>query len=160
MKSEIIFSVPGGSFFLKEEEDTIIESGFIADSAVSVHPEDNSLSVSPLLTEGMAQVSAWMKGDIRRFDLPVCYTGTAFQMKVWETLMGIPYGETLSYSELSRQAGYPAATRAAGLACKNNMLLLIIPCHRVVRKDLTEGGYVAGVKIKRWLLCHEQQFSV
>ena len=159
MKSEIVFPVPTGSFYLKEERGAIIESGFVADPAVSVRPEDNSAPVSPLLKEGMAQVSAWMKGDIRRFDLPVCYTGTAFQMKVWETLTDIPYGETLSYSALSRQAGYPAATRAAALACKNNMLLLIIPCHRVVRKDLTAGGYVAGIKIKRWLLRHEQQYQ-
>ena len=81
--------------------------------------------------------------------------GTPFQLRVWQELRKIPYGETISYLELATRLGNPKATRAVGQANANNPIPLIIPCHRVIAADGSLGGYSSGLDRKRWLLRHE-----
>lgn len=81
--------------------------------------------------------------------------GTPFQTAVWRALTGIPAGETITYSELARRAGRPAAIRAAGHANGSNPLSIVAPCHRVIGMDGALTGYGGGVERKRWLLAHE-----
>jgi methylated-DNA-[protein]-cysteine S-methyltransferase len=81
--------------------------------------------------------------------------GTAFQHAVWTALTEIPAGETITYSELARRAGRPAAIRAAGHANGSNPLSIVAPCHRVIGMDGSLTGYGGGVERKRWLLAHE-----
>ncbi|MET3663505.1 methylated-DNA--[protein]-cysteine S-methyltransferase [Caulobacter sp. 1776] len=81
--------------------------------------------------------------------------GTAFQHAVWTALTEIPAGETITYSELARRAGRPAAVRAAGHANGSNPLSIVAPCHRVIGMDGTLTGYGGGIERKRWLLAHE-----
>ena len=81
--------------------------------------------------------------------------GTAFQHAVWMALTQIPAGETITYSELARRAGRPAAIRAAGAANGSNPLSIVAPCHRVIGMDGTLTGYGGGIARKRWLLAHE-----
>lgn len=81
--------------------------------------------------------------------------GTPFQHAVWTALSGIPTGETITYSELARRAGRPAAVRAAGHANGSNPLSIVAPCHRVVGMDGALTGYGGGIERKRWLLAHE-----
>ena len=85
--------------------------------------------------------------------------GTAFQHAVWTALTQIPAGETITYSELARRAGRPAAIRAAGHANGSNPLSIVAPCHRVIGMDGSLTGYGGGIERKRWLLGHERALS-
>ncbi|QYY36612.1 methylated-DNA--[protein]-cysteine S-methyltransferase [Ruficoccus sp. ZRK36] len=81
--------------------------------------------------------------------------GTAFQQAVWDALKAIPAGETRTYSDIAQAVGRPSATRAVGTAIGRNPLAWLIPCHRVIRRDGTLGGYRWGLTIKRRLLAEE-----
>lgn len=87
--------------------------------------------------------------------LPLDIRGTAFQQRVWQALQAIPPGSTLSYTELARRIGAPAAVRAVASACAANPLAVVIPCHRVVRNDGALAGYRWGIERKRALLDRE-----
>ena len=90
-----------------------------------------------------------------RSDLPLDVRGTAFQQAVWQALRTIPTGETRTYSEIATAVGRPNAIRAAGTACGDNALAVVIPCHRVVRTDGGLGGYAYGLDRKKVLLARE-----
>lgn len=109
-------------------------------------PEDTYL-----LSMARQQLGAYFAGELRRFALPLEPGGTAFQRRVWQALMDIPYGETAAYSAIARLSGSPGAARAVGSACGANPLPIIIPCHRVVAKS-GPGGYAYGLDIKKTLL--------
>lgn len=89
-------------------------------------------------------------------DLPMDVAGTAFQQAVWAALRAIPPGETRSYAQLAGEVGRPAAIRAAGSACGDNSLAVLIPCHRILRSDGTLGGYAWGLERKQALLDRER----
>jgi len=91
--------------------------------------------------------------------LPVDVRGTGFQLKVWMALRDIPLGETRSYSEVARIIGEPKAVRAVANACASNPVPLIIPCHRVIRKDGSLGGYGLGIGRKKALLSTERALA-
>ncbi len=88
--------------------------------------------------------------------LPLDVRGTAFQEAVWRALRAIPPGETRSYAQVAAEAGRPKAVRAAGSACGDNRLAVLIPCHRVLRGDGGLGGYAWGLERKRALLAREE----
>lgn len=103
-----------------------------------------------------AAISAYFEGELGSIDrLPVAAAGTPFQRKVWKALRAIPCGKTLSYSELARRIGRPAAVRAVGHANGANPVGVVVPCHRLVGKDGSLTGYGGGIARKRWLLAHE-----
>ena len=105
------------------------------------------------LTQAM---SDWFAGDLGVIaNLPVETGGTPFQRTVWAALREIPCGVTVSYSELARRIGRPAAVRAVGLANGANPVGIVVPCHRVVGANSTLTGYAGGIERKRWLLNHE-----
>jgi len=81
--------------------------------------------------------------------------GTDFQRLVWRTLLGIPFGEVLTYGELAAQLGHPGAARAVGAANGRNPVAILVPCHRVVAAGGRLGGYAGGLEVKRRLLAHE-----
>lgn len=96
-----------------------------------------------------------LQGSHPRLDLPLDLQATAFQLRVWEALRRIPYGETRSYAEVAAAIGQPTAVRAVANACAANPAALVTPCHRVVRSDGTPGGYRWGMQRKRALLERE-----
>ena len=99
---------------------------------------------------------AYWAGALGALDpLAVEAGGTVFQARIWVELRAIPTGQTISYAELSRRAGRPGASRAAGTANGANPISVVIPCHRVIRGDGDLSGYGGGVPRKRWLLEHE-----
>lgn len=100
----------------------------------------------------IAQLDAYFAGERRTFDLDLTPRGTDFQLRVWTLLQEIPWGETISYSELARRAGNPAACRAVGAANGRNPLPIVIPCHRVVGSNGTLTGYAGGLAAKKALL--------
>lgn len=106
------------------------------------------------------QLNAYFKGQLKRFSIPLCLDqGTPFYKKVWKKLASIPYGTTTTYQNLALKLGYPQGARALGLACSQNPFLIIVPCHRVVAKK-NLGGYVLGLKSKKFLLTLEQNHPV
>ncbi|MBN1327124.1 MAG: methylated-DNA--[protein]-cysteine S-methyltransferase [Candidatus Cloacimonetes bacterium] len=109
-------------------------------------------STNPIIEKAKRQLIEYFKGTRRNFALPVKPEGTEFQQKVWHLLMDIPYGDTLTYQELAERAGNSKASRAVGIANSKNPISIIIPCHRVVRKNGESGGYAGGVVNKKYLL--------
>ncbi|WP_409361713.1 methylated-DNA--[protein]-cysteine S-methyltransferase [Bartonella heixiaziensis] len=97
---------------------------------------------------------------VRRYDFSLDINGTVFQKKVWSALCKIPCGKTLSYEELAQHIGMPKAFRAVANACACNELALVIPCHRVVRKNGFISGYRWGVRRKKILLQREQKEGI
>lgn len=98
------------------------------------------------------EIKEFLSGERESFEFSYEFTGSAFQVMVWKELLNIPYGETATYSEIAWRIGKPGASRAVGMACNRNPLLLVVPCHRVVGADGKLTGYVAGVEKKRMLL--------
>ncbi len=103
------------------------------------------------LIEG--KISGYIKGKSKNTGLNVEFiAGTRFQKKIWKKLISVGYGETVSYKELAEMAGYRGAWRLTGSALKRNPLLMIVPCHRVIRSDGSPGEFKGGSEIKKFLL--------
>jgi AraC family transcriptional regulator of adaptative response/methylated-DNA-[protein]-cysteine methyltransferase len=107
----------------------------------------------------VTDVVALVDDPARAIDLPIDVAGTAFQQAVWAALRAIPAGETRSYRDIARVVGKPGAVRAAGTACGDNNLAVLIPCHRVLRSDGSLGGYAYGLARKKALLSRESEVS-
>ncbi len=105
-----------------------------------------------VLEQAGAELQAYLEGGRTGFSIACHADGTAFQQEVWRQIALIPFGQTISYTELARRAGAPEAVRAAGTATGKNPLSIIVPCHRVVGKDGSLGGYAGGLERKRRLL--------
>jgi methylated-DNA-[protein]-cysteine S-methyltransferase len=108
------------------------------------------------LADAIGQLEAYFAGELRRFNLRLAPQGTPFQRTVWNALLTIPYGETVSYGELARRVGNARASRAVGAANGRNPLPIVIPCHRVIGADGTLTGYGGGLRIKEALLALER----
>jgi methylated-DNA-[protein]-cysteine S-methyltransferase len=98
------------------------------------------------------QLREFFAGTRARFDLPLAPIGTPWQRAVWDALLEIPCGETLTYGEIAARLGRPSAARAVGASVGRNPISLVIPCHRVVGANGALTGYAGGIERKRWLL--------
>ncbi len=107
------------------------------------------------VADAIRQLRDYFAGTRRQFDLPLAPEGTPFQIRVWNELQRIPYGETMSYGELARRVGNPNASRAVGLANGANPIAIVIPCHRVIGSNGKLTGYGGGLDTKQWLLALE-----
>jgi len=105
-----------------------------------------------LIDLARGQLGEYFAGRRRTFDLPLAPEGTTFQRHVWFTLATIPYGRTISYTELASRVGRPSATRAVGAANGRNPLPIVLPCHRVIGADGSLVGFGGGLATKRLLL--------
>jgi AraC family transcriptional regulator of adaptative response/methylated-DNA-[protein]-cysteine methyltransferase len=103
----------------------------------------------------VARVVGFIEAPGQGFDLPLDIRGTAFQHRVWRALQDIPAGRTVSYAEIAGRIGSPKAVRAVAGACAANNIAVVIPCHRVVRRDGSLSGYAWGVERKRALIAKE-----
>lgn len=132
-------------------------------SEVSFRPADEPIStaaeIPPLVINCMEQLIQYFAGQRRVFELPLAQEGTAFQQQVWNLLMGIPFGKTISYIQLAIQAGDPKSTRAVASANGRNNIAIIVPCHRVIGAKGELTGYAGGLPRKRWLLEHERKVA-
>ena len=99
-----------------------------------------------------AEILSYLDGEKTGLTLPVDIQATAFRQQVWQMLRCIPYGETRTYQQVAQMLGKDDATRAVGTACGANPVALVIPCHRVLRKDGGLGGYRWGLERKKSLL--------
>jgi methylated-DNA-[protein]-cysteine S-methyltransferase len=145
---------PVGRLLLVADEDGLIEIAF-GEGRTAPVVDPSWTDGGTLLLEPARQLQAFFAGELRDFDLQLKPKGTAFQQRVWTLLREIPFGETISYGELARRAGNPAASRAVGLANGSNPIAIVIPCHRVIGSNGKLTGYGGGLENKRWLIDFE-----
>jgi methylated-DNA-[protein]-cysteine S-methyltransferase len=126
-------------------------------SEIRIVDEERELSdsVPEILIPAVKQIEAYFRGQLKDFNLKLNPRGTPFQKKVWEALQEIPYGETCSYLELSKNLSDVKAIRAVAAANGKNPLWIVIPCHRVIGSDGSLTGYAGGLWRKKWLLDFE-----
>lgn len=116
------------------------------------------VGTTPVIEAAVAQLDEYFARMRHDFDIPLMFTGTDFQKKVWNALLGISYGTTISYSELARQIGMPKAIRAIANANGANSISIFAPCHRVIGSDHTLTGYRGGLAAKQYLLNLEKDY--
>jgi len=114
----------------------------------------------PVLKETERQLLEYFAGQRRRFELELDFAGTDFQVRVWQALLTIPFGETRSYRDIALQIGQPTAVRAVGAANGRNPISIIAPCHRVIGSSGSLTGFAGGLAAKQFLLSLEGQQSL
>ena len=112
-------------------------------------------ATSDVIREASLQLDEYFAGRRSQFDIPLLFTGTDFQKKVWNKLLEIPYGKTVSYRELACQLDIPNAVRAVANANGANAISIFVPCHRVIGSNHTLTGYAGGLEAKKMLLTLE-----
>jgi AraC family transcriptional regulator of adaptative response/methylated-DNA-[protein]-cysteine methyltransferase len=131
------------------DEKSLVKGMFAEFPSASINRDDDGLcDVAVVLASAV-------RGEGDAGALPLDLQGTAFQIRVWESLRTIPSGETRTYSDVAQQIGSPRAVRAVASACAANAVALAIPCHRVIRRDGSLGGYRWGLNVKEALLAAE-----
>lgn len=146
---------PLGVLRISGNEQYISEIHFF--DKTEVH-EPRHRHLPPVMVHCIEQLIQYFNGALRQFDLPIHQEGTAFQQDVWNQLMTIPFGKTISYLDLARQLGDPKAIRAAASANGKNQIAIIVPCHRVIGSNRSLVGYAGGLWRKKWLLEHEVKY--
>lgn len=104
-----------------------------------------------------SQLQDYFAGKRMIFTVPLVLPGTPFQQKVWDALLSVPFGSTITYSMLAESLSSPRAVRAVGRANGMNPVSVLVPCHRVTGKNGELTGYAGGTDRKAWLLAHEKQ---
>ena len=110
---------------------------------------------SEILKKCVCQLDEYFSGQRMIFDIAVSQEGTEFQQGVWNALMNIPFGKTVSYTDIANVLNNPQSVRAVGAANGQNKVWLIVPCHRVIGANGSLTGYAGGIERKKWLLAHE-----
>lgn len=114
-------------------------------------PAPNRLKL-PIFEETANQLHAYLAGELTTFDLPIRLEGSSFQLRVWQELLKIPYGTTISYRQLAERVGDVKSIRAVGKANGQNPILIVMPCHRVIGSNGKLIGYGGGIERKLFLL--------
>ncbi|HEY3301255.1 MAG TPA: methylated-DNA--[protein]-cysteine S-methyltransferase [Methylophilaceae bacterium] len=147
---DAVISAPFGAVAIMTQDDYLISVQLLPSQVPA------KLVNNPFSNLVLQQIEHYFAKPNVKFDVPYAVNGTHFQKRVWQAISEIPYGQTLTYSELAQQVG--SGPRAVANVCGANQVPLVIPCHRVVAKSGL-GGYMQGVEgglaIKQWLLAHE-----
>jgi methylated-DNA-[protein]-cysteine S-methyltransferase len=158
-RTHLVVDSPIGPITLVAEGDSLT-GAYMEDQRHLPDPERFGLPDAgdcAVLEQAERQLAEYFAGERTEFDLPLAAVGTEFQRAVWAALREIPYGETVSYGELARRIGKPAAARAVGLANGKNPISIVVPCHRVIGSSGRLVGYGGGLKRKETLLALEQR---
>lgn len=118
-----------------------------------------SRELPPILIQCVEELIEYFSGVRKKFEIPIYQEGTAFQKRVWDELLSIPFGKTISYLELSKRIGDVKSIRAAASSNGRNKLAIIVPCHRVIGSNNELVGYAGGLGNKKWLLQHEAKIA-
>lgn len=130
-----------------------LESDGLNLTRIEFKPRGKHIKTScEVLKETIAQLKEYFSGTRKDFAVPIKFSGTEFQIRVWKTLERVAYGKTVSYSELAELSGSKNAFRAVGNALGKNRVPIIIPCHRVLATGKKIGGFTGGLSLKRKLL--------
>ncbi len=145
------YESPVGPLLLAGESNALRRVSFESSKRSAPPGADSKLDKKPF-AEVIRQLQAYFNGELKEFDLPLAMEGTEFQLRVWNALRTIPYGETISYAQLAERIGNPKAVRAVGLANGSNPIPIIVPCHRVIGSDGSLTGFGGGLSTKKMLL--------
>lgn len=140
------YDSPIGILKIAEDDQGITEVSF--QEEIGADQKEGSL----YLEKTLRQLEEYFAGIRRSFDVPLSLKGTEFQKKVWHALMEIPYGHTACYQEVAAMIGNEKASRAIGNANHHNPVVIIVPCHRVIKANGSIGGYGGGIERKKYLL--------
>ncbi len=152
------YQSPIGLLRISGTENYISEVSYI--DHIEKPPADSlRKKMPPIIIQAIEQLIQYFHGERRVFEFAINQEGTAFQTKVWNELIGIPYGKTISYLELSRRLGDTKAIRAAASANGKNNIAIVVPCHRVIGSKNDLVGYGGGIWRKKWLLDHEAKIA-
>ena len=163
-----VYQSPLGALIVAGKGQGLCWLGFPVDDAVDVplsvmqeHWTQASFVRNDQVLEERVQdlIASWQGQGTSQKRLPVLLYGTAFQIKVWQVLLDIPIGQTLSYKDIAERLGKPSAARAVGGAVGSNPLSLIVPCHRVIQSSGNINNYLWGNARKRELLSRESAFA-
>ena len=113
---------------------------------------EGKLTSNNVIKLAKRELKAYFARQLKKFSVPLDWHGTAFQESVWQALTAIPYGETVSYTDIARAIGRPQSARPTGGAVGRNPIPIIVPCHRVIGSDHTLTGFTGGLNIKVALL--------
>ena len=146
---KVVINSPLGFVLIEGNEEGI--------SKISVTSDETILSetISDLFDDVVTQLNEYFQGNRTDFQFKMNPIGTDFQKKVWEELLKIPFGKTVSYQEVTNNLGDPKAIRAVANANGKNPLWIVVPCHRVIGSDGSLTGYAGGLWRKKLLLDHE-----
>lgn len=122
--------------------------------------ERNNMDIPDVLVECVKQIDEYFQGYRKDFSVKIQLEGTDFQKKVWNELLKIPFGKTVSYMDIAKSIGNEKSVRAVGKANGDNKIAIIIPCHRVIGSNGNLIGYGGGLWRKEWLLKHEKQLLI
>lgn len=146
---KIVINSPLGFVLIEGNEEGV--------SKISVTSNASLLSetIPNMFLNVVSQLKEYFDGNRTEFEFKMNFVGTDFQKKVWEELLKIPFGKTVSYQEITNRLGDPKAIRAVANANGKNPLWIVVPCHRVIGSDGSLTGYAGGLWRKKWLLDHE-----
>jgi methylated-DNA-[protein]-cysteine S-methyltransferase len=144
-----------GRISITEDGDGRITGVYLPSSNLPAMEEEETDAIA----EAARQISDYLSGASKEFDVEVAIDGTEFRLDVLAAIRSIPYGEVRSYSQVAEMAGHPKAFRAVGTVCAENPVPIIIPCHRVVPSSGGIGSYSGGTALKRKLQNLELMFD-
>lgn len=153
------FPTPWGPLMLADRDGRLALCDWTSSPHFQSHLQNLSGIISycstPLLESVARQLREYLAGDRKRFDIPLAESPTPFTAKVRDALLGIPYGETITYKTLAHRIGSPSGVRATARGVALNPLSIIVPCHRVIGSDGSLTGYAGGLTAKSALLTLE-----
>jgi methylated-DNA-[protein]-cysteine S-methyltransferase len=152
MKGIGFYASPLGDLAISSQEDKITGVSFLTAERSGELP-------TPVIEQCISEIDEYFFRGRKFFSVELQFSGTDFQNKVWNQLLTIPYGRTISYLELAMRVGDINSIRAVGLANGQNPIAILVPCHRVIGKNGDLVGYAGGLDKKIWLLQHEGAFS-
>ena len=154
MSSKTYYHSPIGWVEIQVSHD-VVTSVVFCDEQKNDEQKNDTHAASEILKECVCQLDEYFGGRRMVFDVPVSQRGTEFQQSVWNALMDIPFGKTVSYAEVAKTLNNPLSVRAVGAANGQNKVWIIVPCHRVIGSNGSLTGYAGGIERKKWLLAHE-----
>ena len=143
------YESPIGRIFIATTDDGISTLNFTDETVVE---QTQVTTLHPFLQLVIVELNKYFSGNLKSFSVPLDPHGTDFQKKVWQAILEIPYGNTISYSQLSATMGQPDAIRAIANANARNPVLILMPCHRVIGSSGELTGYAGGLDRKKLLL--------
>ena len=153
-KESILVESPLGVLIVTAQDGDVCSIALAKDGSGEAATENAD---SEVLRNAARELNEYFAGKRTEFTFPMRAEGTPFQQKVWQALREIPYGQTRAYGEIASTIGQAKASRAVGMACNRNPIMIAVPCHRVVGASGTLVGYAYGTEIKRKLLTLEQE---
>jgi methylated-DNA-[protein]-cysteine S-methyltransferase len=158
-EEKIYYNSPIGAFEIRSTGIAISHVLYVNSHKKKTSLNENELvfekPTSSILKKCIQQFDEYFEGKRLAFDIAIDQPGTKFQLKVWKELCNIPYGQTISYMQLSKRLGDVKAIRAVGTANGCNTISIIVPCHRVIGSNGSLVGYGGDLWRKQWLLEHE-----